>query len=65
MRNYVAYICNTFFLPFDYVPYPKSSLKSMTNDISSQKQLCLKNFNILINYVSIYLLRTASKDQNW
>ena len=57
MINYVAYICNTFFLHFDYAPYPKSSLISMTNDISSWKQLHPKIqytqklcFNIYIMY---------------
>ena len=65
MINYVAYSSNTFLLHFDYTPYLKPLLKSMTNDMSSGRYLCPKNSNMLINYVSIYSLCTACEDHNW
>ena len=40
--SYVTYGNNTFFLHLDYVPYPKHSLKSMTNDMYVWKQLHLQ-----------------------
>ena len=58
--DYVAYICNTFFLNLSYSPYPEFSLFSMIKDIDSQKQFCPR-LNMLIGYVSIYTLCTTCK----
>ena len=63
MINYVAYICNSFFLHFSYAPYPKLSLITvitMTNDIPSHgSSSTLKRFNMFIYYFSLYALCTA------
>ena len=42
MIYYVAYIYNNLFLHFSYAPHQNFSMLSMTNDIPSQKQFCLK-----------------------
>ena len=63
--NYVAYICNNFFLNFGYTPYPDFSLFSMTKDIGSQVQLCPKKINLIHKFCfNIYIMYSMQSQKN-
>ena len=63
--NYVAYICNNFFLNLVYAPYQEFSLFLMTKDIGLQEQLHPKKINYVYKLCfNIYIMYSMQSQKN-